>query len=128
MTLEETLANNKRIWADGATGNTPLNAARLNAQETDIKAALVAHAADPSALFAGAVIIDANGAPTSAVIKWPDGVDGNYSGTPSGTWPGTISSYTLTRVGTPTETYTQPAVTRDATTGAVTNRPPIVVS
>jgi hypothetical protein len=119
---------NKRLWADGATGNTPLNAARLNAQETDIKASLVQLAADPSSLFAGAVIIDANGAPTSAVVKWPDGVDGTYSGTPSVSFPGSISAYTITRVGTPTETYTQPAVTRDATTGAITNRPPIVVS
>jgi len=118
---------NKRIWADGAVGNTPLNAARLNAQETDIKSALVALAADPSALFAGAVVVDGNGAPTSAVIKWPDGVDGTYSGTADVTWPGTISSYTITRVGTPTETYTQPAVTRDGN-GNITNRPPITVT
>lgn len=122
------MANNKRSWADGATGNTPLNAARLNAQETDIKSALVALAADPSALFAGAVTNDANGAPLSAVVRWPDGVDGTYAGTPSGTWPGTISAYTITRSGPVTETYTQPAVTRDASTGAITNRPPIVVS
>lgn len=118
----------KRIWADGATGNTPLNAARLNGLESDVEAALVAFAADPSAMFAGSVINDEYGAPTSAVVRWPDGVDGTYGGTPSGTWPGTISAYTITRVGTPTKTYTQPAVTRDATTGAVTNRPPIVVS
>lgn len=119
----------KRNWANGATGNTPLNAARLNALEDDLNAALVQAAADPASLFAGAVILDANGAPTSAVIKWPDGVDGTYSGTPSVSWPGSISAYTITRsLPGVTETYTQPAVTRDGTTGAVTNRPPIVVS
>jgi hypothetical protein len=100
----------------------------LNAQETDIKASLVQLAADPSALFAGAITRDGYGAPVSAVVKWPDGVDGTYSGTASVSFPGSISAYTITRAGTPTETYTQPAVTRDATTGEITNRPPIVVS
>lgn len=119
----------KRTWANGATGNTPLNAERLNALEDDLDDALVQAAADPSALFAGAVTIDANGAPISAVVKWPDGVDGTYSGTASETFPGSISAYTITRaLSTGTETYTQPAVTRDATTGAITNRPPITVT
>ena len=35
----------KRTWADGQTGNTPLNAARLNALENDLDAALTALAA-----------------------------------------------------------------------------------
>lgn len=118
----------KRLWADGQTGNTPLTAARLNAQEDDIEAALLQLARDPSQLFAGAITRDSNGAPTSAVVQWPDGVSGTYSGTPSGSFPGAISAYTVTRTGTPTLTFTQPAVTRDATTGLVTNRPPITVS
>lgn len=118
----------KRTWNDGVLGNTPLSAARLNQLEDDLDAALVALARDPESLFGGAVTRDANGAPTSAVVKWPDGVDGNYSGTASVSFPGSISAYTITRVGTPTKTYTQPAVTRDATTGLVTNRPPITVS
>ena len=117
----------KRTWADGQNGNTPLNAARLNALETDLDAALVQLARDPSQLFAGAVTPDAYGAPISAVVAWPDGVAGVYSGTPSGSFPGAISAYTITRVGTPTKTYTQPAVTRDGN-GTVTNRPPIVVT
>jgi hypothetical protein len=116
-----------RSWADGQTGNTPLNAARLNALETDLDAALVQLAADPSLLFSGAVTRDANGAPTSAVVAWPDGVAGTYAGTASGTWAGTISAYTITRVGTPTKTYTQPAVTRDAS-GYISNRPAITVT
>lgn len=117
----------KRTWSDGELGNTPLSAARLNQLEDDLEAALLALARVPEALFAGAVTRDVNGAATSAVVKWPDGVDGNYSGTASTAFPGSIDSYTITRVGTPTVTYTQPAVTRDAN-GYVTNRPPITVS
>lgn len=118
----------KRSWVNGQAGNTPLDADRMNALEADLDAALVALARDPEALFAGAVTRDADGAATSAVVKWPDGVDGTYSGTASASFPGSINSYTITRTVTPTVTYTQPAVTRDATTGQVTNRPPITVS
>jgi len=118
----------KRDWADGVLGNTPLSAARLNGLEEDLEAALLALARDPSQLFAGAVTNDANGAPISAVIEWPDGVTGTYSGTASVSFPGSVSAYTITRAGSPTVTFTQPAVTRDATTGAITNRPPITVS
>ncbi len=122
-----------RNWADGVLGNTPLSAARLNQLEDDLDAALVALARDPASLFGGAVTRNADGAPTSAVVKWPDKVsgayvDGTYSGTASTSFPGSIDSYTITRVGTPTKTYTQPAVTRDATTGLITNRPAITVS
>ena len=118
----------KRTWTDGVLGNTPLSAARLNQLETDLDAALVALARNPDDLFAGAVTRDSNGAAISAVVKWPDGVDGTYSGTASGSFPGSVSAYTITRVGSPTITYTQPAVTRDSTTGQITNRPPITVS
>lgn len=118
----------KRIWNDGVLGNTPLSAARLNQLETDLEAALLQLARDPSQLFAGAVTNDGNGAPISAVVEWPDGVTGTYSGTASIPFPGSVSAYTVTRAGSPTVTFTQPAVTRDATTGAVTNRPPITVT
>ena len=118
----------KRTWSDGVLGNTPLSAARLNQLETDLEAALLQLARDPESLFAGAIQYDGNGAPTSAVVQWPDGVTGNYAGTPSANFPGSISAYTITRVGSPTVTYTQPAVTRDSTTGQITNRPPITVS
>ena len=117
----------KRTWADGQTGNTPLNAARLNALESDLEAALTALAAVPEALFSGAVNVDANGVPTSASVKWPDGTVGVYSGTASGTWLGALDAYTITYAGTPTKTYTQPAVTRDAS-GFITNRPAITVT
>ena len=118
----------KRNWSDGVLGNTPLSAARLNQLESDLEAALLQLARDPSQLFAGAVTSDANGAAVSAVIEWPDGVTGTYAGTASVSFPGSVSAYTVTRAGSPTVTFTQPAVTRDPTTGAVTNRPPITVS
>ena len=118
----------KRTWSDGVLGNTPLSAARLNQLETDLEAALLQLARDPESLFAGAVTYDGNGAPTSAVVAWPDGVTGTYAGTASVSFPGSVSAYTITRAGSPTVTFTQPAVTRDATTGNVTNRPPIIVS
>ena len=117
----------KRNWADGVPGNTPLNAARLNALEEDLEAALMQLARDPSQLFAGSVTSDANGAAISATVEWPDGVTGVYSGTASGTFPGTVDAYTVTRTGSPTITFTQPAVTRNPS-GHITNRPPITVS
>lgn len=115
-------------WANGVLGGTPLDADRLNDRDTLLELALVQLARDPSQLFAGAVIRDVNGAPTSAVVEWPDGVTGNYSGTASVSFPGAVSAYTITRVGSPTVTFTQPAVTRDAITGLVTNRPAITIS
>lgn len=118
----------KRNWANGQAGNTPLDADRMNALETDLDAAMVALARDPESLFAGAVTRNTDGAPTSAVVKWPDGVDGTYSGVASQSFPGSVNSYTITRVGSPTVTYTQPNVTRDGITGQITNRPAITVS
>lgn len=117
----------KREWADGQLGATPLNAARLNQLESDLEAALLQLARDPSQLFAGAVTRDAGGAATSATVEWPDGVSGVYSGTPSEDFPGAVDAYTVTRTGSPAVTFTQPAVTRN-TNGQVTNRPPITVS
>lgn len=117
----------KRTWTDGSLGNTPLSAARLNELETDLESALLALARDPEQLFAGAITRNTDGAATSAVIEWPDGVTGTYSGTASVSFPGSINTYTVTRTGTPTVTFTQPAVTRDAS-GYITNRPAITVS
>lgn len=126
MTIWESLQ--KRIWNDGVLGGTALEKARLDPLEQDLAKALTAIARDPAQLFAGAVTNDANGAPISAVVEWPDGVTGTYSGTASVSFPGSVSAYTVTRAGSPTVTFTQPAVTRDATTGAITNRPAITVT
>lgn len=117
----------RRTWNDGVIGNTPLSAERLNALEDDLEQSLLQFARDPDALFSGSVVRDADGAPTSAQVVWPDGVAGTYSGTASVAWPGAIDSYTVTRVGTPTLTFTQPMVTRNSD-GAITTRPAITVT
>jgi len=78
-------------------------------------------ARDPESLFVGTVTRDTNGAPTSAAVVWPDNVTGVYTGTPSSAFPGSIDAYTITHG---TTTYTQPAVTRDAS-GNITNQPAI---
>jgi hypothetical protein len=104
-----------------------LEADRLNAEESDLQASLVQLSRDPSLLFTGAIVRDADGAPISASVTWPDGSPGVYSGTASTTWPGAINAYTVTKVGAPMRTFTQPAVTRDAA-GNVTNRPPITIN
>lgn len=84
-------------------------------------------ATNPDMLIAGAITRDSNGAATSAPVVWPDGVTGVYTGTPSADFPGAVDSYTITYLGTPTRTYTQPTVTRNAS-GAVTSRPAITVT
>lgn len=126
MSIWETLQ--KRVWNNGVLGGTPLEKARLDPLEQDLAKSLYQLARDPSQLFAGAVTYDSDGAAISAVVQWPDGVTGTYAGTASVSFPGAVSAYTVTRVGSPTVTFTQPAVTRDPTTGLVTNRPPITVS
>jgi hypothetical protein len=85
-------------------------------------------AANPDSLIAGVITRDANGAATSAPVVWPDGATGTYTATTVSTaFPGAVDAYTITRVGSPTLTYTQPLMTRDAN-GAVTNRPTIAVA
>lgn len=81
------------------------------------------------ALIVGAITRDSNGAATSATVAWPDGTGGTYTATTASTaFPGAVDAYTVTYAGSPTKTVTQPAVTRDATTGAVTTRPAMTVS
>jgi hypothetical protein len=117
----------KRNWKNGALGGTPIDEAHLNALEDDLEAALLQLARDPSLLFSGAVTRDGDGAAISASVTWPDGTTGVYSGTASTSIAGAIDAYTVTRAGSPTVTFTQPAVTRNPA-GHVTNRPPITVS
>lgn len=86
-------------------------------------------AAVPDMLLTGAITRDANGAATDATVTWPDGATGAYAGTASTAFPGAVDGYTITHVlNGVTTIYTQPTVTRDSTTGAVTNRPAITVS
>jgi hypothetical protein len=99
------------------TPSAPLAPAWVSSQN-------LALARDPSQIFVGTITLT-DGAPTSAAVVWPDGTTGVYTGTPSVAFPGSIDAYTITH-GT-TRTYTQPAVTRDAT-GNITTQPAIVIS
>ena len=79
----------------------------------------------PEVLITGAITRDSGGAPTSAAVTWPDGTTGVFTGTPSPTFAGALDAYTIT-YGT-TRTYTQPAVTRNAS-GNITTQPAITIS
>lgn len=81
------------------------------------------------ALLTGTITRNSDGAVTSAGVVWPDGKTGTYTATTLSTaFPGSVDAYTVTWAGPPSKTVTQPAVTRDATTGAVTTRPAMTVA
>jgi hypothetical protein len=76
----------------------------------------------------GAITIDGNGVATGYTVSWPDGTSGTFTATTvNSTWL-TVDAWTLTYAGSTTKTVTQAAVTRDATTGSVTNQPALAVS
>jgi hypothetical protein len=104
-----------------------LEADALNSLEDDIGGMLLQFGADPSLIFSGSITRNGDGATISATVKWPNGVVGVYSGTPSATFPAAIDSYTITYAGTPTVTVTQPGVTRDSD-GYVTNSPALTIT
>ena len=82
----------------------------------------------PEQLVVGAITRDANGAATSASVTWPDGSPGTYTATTVSTaFPGAVDAYTITYGSPAIVTYTQDAVTRDAS-GVVTAAPAITVS
>lgn len=88
----------------------------------------IALAGNPDLLIAGVITRDANDAPTSAPVVWPNGQPGTYTATAVSTeFPGAVDAYTITYGSPVTRTYTQPAVTRNAN-GAVTTRPAITVA
>jgi hypothetical protein len=71
---------------------------------------------------------DADGAATSATVKWPDGTSGTYTATSVSTVVlGAVDAYTVTYAGSSTKTVTQGIVTRDAA-GAVIAQPELTVS
>lgn len=91
-------------------------------------AALTQWAANPDALIVGTITRNSDGAATSAPVVWPDGQPGTYTATTlSSSFPGAVDAYTITKGSPVTQTYTQPAVTRNAS-GAVTTRPAVTVS
>lgn len=87
-------------------------------------------AMNPDLIIAGAITRDTNGAATSAPVVWPDGSTGTYTAdTVSTAFPGAVDAYHVTKITDGvTTTYTQSAVTRDSSTGAVTNRPTMTVA
>lgn len=112
-----------RVTASGITDSTATGRAVLKG---NIFSQL---ARNPDALVAGTVTRDSNGAATSAPVVWPDGSPGTYTATTlSSAFPGAVDAYTITYGSPVTATYTQPAVTRDSVTGAVTVVPAITVS
>lgn len=91
-------------------------------------AEMIALAGNPDLLIAGAITRDANDAAISAPVVWPNGTVGTYTATTVSTaFPGAVDSYTITYGSPVTRTYTQAAVTRNAS-GAVTNRPAITAA
>lgn len=107
----------------------PIEGGGLTEEVADTRYAPVSRAAkNPDEIAVGAVTRSANGAATGFGVVWDDGATGVFVGTESTSTPGAIDSYTVTHVlGGVTTTYTQPALTRNAS-GAVTARPAMTVS
>lgn len=71
-----------------------------------------------------AITRDADGVPTTATAKWPDGVAGTFTTvTKNATWLA-VDAYTITHGA---KTVTQAAVTRDAN-GDITVKPALTVA
>lgn len=81
-------------------------------------------ALEPGLLITGTITRNSSGIVTTAEVVWPDSDTGTYTSLTYDTATGAINSYQITKG---TATYTQPAMTRDSS-GAVTNRPAIVVN
>jgi hypothetical protein len=121
---------NSEIKVDKYDGNVweTYGAAATDSPGTDVWLKLHA-GGNLDALLVGAITRDADGAATSAGVIWPDGTTGTYTATTVSTaFPGAVDAYTVTYAASPARTVTQPAVTRDETTGAVVTRPGMTVS
>lgn len=70
---------------------------------------------------------DGDDVPTTATVKWPDGVSGTFTCTLKNDTFLTIDAFTVTYSGTPSWTVTQAAVTRNGN-GAVTVKPALTVA
>lgn len=86
-------------------------------------------ARNPDLIITGTINRDGNGAITTAGVTWPDGTVGTLTtDTASTAFPGAVDAYHVTYGSPATKTFTQPAITRDSTTGQPTNIPAITVS
>lgn len=80
----------------------------------------------PEVLISGSITRDGNGTPTAAAVIWPDGTPGAFTGVPSAVL-GALDGWSITYGDPVIRSYTQPAVTRNAS-GAITNQPAITIS
>lgn len=114
------------VYAGNGTAQAK-NLVRI-ARLSDVTAEYALRARDPESMFEGAITRNSNGVPTSAGVKWPDGTVGTFTAdTVSTTFPGNLDAWHVTYGNPVTRTYTQPAVTRNAS-GDLTAQPAIVVS
>ncbi|NIH98883.1 hypothetical protein [Mycolicibacterium fluoranthenivorans] len=119
---------NELATALGDDANFAATVTNALAGKAAAAAVLLSLAANPDQLATGTITRSATSAATGFSVSWPDGATGTFTGTESTSFPGAIDSYVVTHVlSAVTTTYTQPALTRDSS-GAVTNRPAIVVS
>jgi len=139
-TTSSTQASNAAISATAAAGSaTTATTQATNAATSATAAAASASSFGPYGLMSWALTQafqvvsmatprDANGAITSANIKWPDGVTGVFTtDVASTTFPGAIDAWHATYAGSPVKLITQTAVTRDAN-GAVIAQPAITIA
>lgn len=81
-------------------------------------------ALDPELLITGSIVRNSSNVVTSANVVWTDGTVGVYTSLTFDSATGAVNSYQITKGS---QIYTQPTLTRNST-GAVTNRPAIVVT
>jgi hypothetical protein len=123
VTLDRLDAAWRTVGFGGAEQGTTTNPATGS---DDWLKAWAATVADNGAV--GAITVDGDGVATSFTARWPDGTSGTFTATTiNATWL-TVDAWTLTYQGATTKTVTQPAVTRDPTTGAVTDQPALTVA
>lgn len=124
--LLETLAS-VTAPVDAAMTAVQTNPASSFAQaQAKLFVSLKAAAKNPDLLIVGAVTVDSLDQVTSAAVVWPDGAPGTLTITARHS-TGAVNAYNITYGSPVTKTFTQPAITRNAT-GAATNVPQIVVS
>lgn len=95
-----------------------------NETENDVSSYFATLARDPDELALGPIQRNADGAPLSYDVRWPDGVLGKYTSLViNDKWPWLVDSYQLTYGGV--RTFYQPTLTRNAES-LVINAPEIV--
>lgn len=110
-------------WASNLLTGLAESVVAENQTRARVNAFLLHLAKNPDMLVTGAITGDPV---TSAVVVWPGGAPGVLTITARHT-SGAVTSYTITYGSPVTQTFTQPAITRNAA-GAATLVPAIVVT